>query len=102
MSNKQIVQLDEKLEHEERQSDSSGRKQRHALLLPPPSEPMAVARKFADDRCLYDAIRTLRYWRSGWWRWNTAHWIELDDRTVRSVLYRYTEHAVYLTGDNKI
>jgi hypothetical protein len=35
------------------------------LLLPPPSEPMAVARVFVRD-CLHNGILTLRHWRGGW------------------------------------
>ena len=101
MSGKRIVRLEKKLksEHEGQQSASDGHNQRRALLvLPPPSEPMAVARKFVGDRCLRDGMLTLRHWRSGWWRWQTTHWIEVDDRAVRAVLYGYTEHAVYATG----
>ena len=38
---------------------------------------------------------TLRYWRGGWWFWRNTHWVEVEARTVRSLLYRFTEHAVY-------
>ena len=40
---------------------------------------------------------TLRYWRGGWWVWRTSHWVEVENRTVRSLLYAFTEHAVYVT-----
>jgi putative DNA primase/helicase len=63
-------------------------------LLPPPSQPMAVARTFVDE-CLHSGLLTLRYWRGGWWMWKTTHWIEVEDSAVRSVLYRYTEKAFY-------
>jgi putative DNA primase/helicase len=66
-------------------------------LLPPPSQPMAVARIFAGE-CLHDDILTLRHWRGGWWMWKTTHWIEVEDGAVRSILYRFTENAVYLDG----
>jgi putative DNA primase/helicase len=65
-----------------------------ALLLPPPSEPMVVARVFVRD-CLCNGILTLRHWRGGWWMWKTTHWVEVEDGVVRSILYRFTEHAVY-------
>jgi putative DNA primase/helicase len=65
--------------------------------LPPPSAPMAVARIFVGN-CLHDNILTLRHWRAGWWMWRTTHWVEVDERAVRSILYRFTEHAFYVEG----
>src|SRR5262249_10762776 len=63
-------------------------------LLPPPSQPMAVARIFVRECvCLHSDI-----WRGGWWRWKTTHWAEVEDGAVRSILYRFTENAVYLEG----
>jgi hypothetical protein len=62
------------------------------LLLPPPSQPMAVARVFVRE-CLHDNMLTLRCWRGGWWMWKTTHWVEVEDSAVRSVLYRFTENA---------
>ena len=102
MRSKRIVRFDEKLEpeHAEQQSTNNSRNQTRApLILPPPSEPMAVARRFVGDCCLHDEMLTLRHWRSGWWRWQTTHWIEVDDRSVRSILYQYTEEAIYIIGD---
>ena len=66
------------------------------VLLPPPSVPMAVARIFVAERCIYDDVLTLRHWRGGFWRWQTSHWIELEDRAVRSLLYAFTENACYI------
>ena len=66
-------------------------------ILPPPA-PMAVARVFVKHSLLIDGVPnapTLRYWRGGWWLWRTTHWVEVETRTVRSLLYRFTEHAVY-------
>ena len=82
----QAMQLDESKE-------ASGAVPLH--ILPSPSEPMAVAREFVESRCLFGDHLTLHYWRGGWWTWRTAHWAEVDDRTVMSTLYKYTEHAVY-------
>ena len=64
-------------------------------VLPPPSAPMQVAREFVANYCLRDGVPILRYWRDGWWAWRTSHWCEIDGRTVRSMLYTFTEHAVY-------
>jgi putative DNA primase/helicase len=67
-------------------------------ILPSPSEPMAVAREFIESKCRHDGDLTLRYWRAGWRSWRTSHWIEVDDRTIRSELYQFTENAEYLSG----
>ena len=64
-------------------------------VLPPPSAPMQVAREFVANYCLRDGVPILRYWRDGWWAWRTSHWREIDGRIVRSMLYTFTEHAVY-------
>jgi putative DNA primase/helicase len=69
----------------------------NGLLLPSPSQPMAVARVFV-RQCLHDKILTLRYWRGGWWMWKTTHWVEVHDDSVRSILYRFTENALYQEG----
>jgi putative DNA primase/helicase len=66
-------------------------------VLPPPSQPMAVANIFA-CRCMHKGLHTLRHWRGGWWMWRTTHWIEAEERYVRSILYRFTEHALYREG----
>src|SRR5262249_10957313 len=63
------------------------------LWLPSPSQPMAVARFFV-HHCLHD-IKTLRFWRGGWWMWRTTHWSEVEDRAVRSILWQFTEHASF-------
>jgi putative DNA primase/helicase len=65
-------------------------------ILPAPSNPMAVARQFVEERCLFGQHLTLRYWCAGWWSWKRTHWAEVEERSVRSVLYRYTEDAFYI------
>jgi putative DNA primase/helicase len=66
-------------------------------LLPPPSQPMAVARVFVREcLCPHNDMLTLHHWRGGWWMWKTTHWVEVEDGAVRSVLYRFTENAIYL------
>jgi putative DNA primase/helicase len=70
-----------------------------AQILPPPSMPMAVARVFVAERCLFEGIPTLRHWRGGWWEWKSSHWYEMEDRAMRSTLWKFTEHAVYVAGD---
>jgi putative DNA primase/helicase len=64
------------------------------VLLPPPTEPMQVARQFVDERCTDPpGPLVLRHWRGGWWSWNESRWVEVEVRAVRAELYRYTEHA---------
>jgi putative DNA primase/helicase len=66
-------------------------------ILPPPSQPMQCAREFVAQNCLRDGVPILRYWRDGWWAWRASHWFEIDRRVVRSMLYSFTEHALYQT-----
>jgi putative DNA primase/helicase len=79
----------------DRQTNGNGH---GAVILPPPSSPMPVARHLVDTQFTRDNCLTLRYWRGSWWWWRTAHWTELDDHGVRTMLYRFVEHAVYLNG----
>ena len=67
-------------------------------MLPPPSNPMQVAREFVARHCLHDDGMTLvlRYWRDGWWAWRGSHWRETERRSVMALLYRFTEHALYV------
>jgi putative DNA primase/helicase len=90
---------DQRHEQREQCDHEDERKGERILVLPAPTEPMAVARVFASG-CLVDGELTLRHWRGGWWSWKTMHWIEVDERTVRSILYRFTEHAVFVKKEN--
>ena len=69
------------------------------LELPSPNAPMTVARQFVRRCCQYnngaDQL-TLRFWHGAWWSWRTTHWAEAEERTVRAMLYAFTEDATYL------
>jgi hypothetical protein len=41
-------------------------------LLPPPTEPMAVARLFVDLHGLHEGVLTIRCWSGCWWMWRTS------------------------------
>src|SRR6266516_3050396 len=69
------------------------------VTLPPPQKPMAVARLFVAERYTHNGLLTLRHWHGGWWRWKTSHWCAVEDRSVRSALYEYTESAHYIAND---
>ena len=89
------------LSDDDRAAFRASRKQRKPAqvpptILPPPSMPMRVAREFVTRHCLHhDGTPILRYWRDGWWGWRTSHWRETERRYVISLLYQFTEHAVY-------
>ena len=90
---------EEKRHRERRDGAKAGERPLPPQCLPPPSMPMDVARAFVEKACSSDGLLTLRHWRGGWWVWRTSCWIEAEDRAVRSVLYRFTERAVYIAGD---
>lgn len=71
------------------------------LVLPPPSDPMAVARALVELRYLEPGALTLRNWRGGWWSWARSHWIEHEERAIRKECYAFTEHALYEKPDPK-
>jgi putative DNA primase/helicase len=69
-------------------------------MLPPPTEPMKVARVLDGERYQpADDTPTLRHWRGGWWRWEMTHWAEVEQRAVRAEVYAATEDAFYPDGD---
>jgi putative DNA primase/helicase len=105
----QLVELPQaKDQQEDPQPDEheAQRQQRQPpMVLPPPTAPMAVARQFVEHCCLHngapDAL-TLRYWHGGWWAWQTTHWVEVEERTVRSLAYVFTERAVFIDDKGKV
>jgi hypothetical protein len=65
--------------------------------LPPPNDPMAVARVIAAESFTdSEGDLILRYWRGGWWHWRTTRWTEWELRAVQQAAYEFTEHAIYL------
>ncbi|MFG2962284.1 phage/plasmid primase, P4 family [Streptomyces sp. NPDC048288] len=64
--------------------------------LPPPTHPMAVARRLLPDWQTDDGRMMYRRWRASWMRWNGTCWRELDEAQVRKAMYERLEHAVFL------
>jgi putative DNA primase/helicase len=97
MNRDQMIQVVRRKVEEDSQSwESRGHQNPSSRVLPPPSMPMAVARVFAADCCMHHSgLLTLRYWRGGWWRWCGSHWQGRHDRDIRSLLYAFTEEALY-------
>src|SRR5262249_1213628 len=92
MSVEEIARLAEQMGGKKNRDRNAGGEQ---LILQPPSMPMLVARQFLSSSCMFEAIPTLRYWRGGWWLWRTSSWQEIEERALRSLLYKFTEHAIY-------
>jgi putative DNA primase/helicase len=85
-----------RLAEEMRSNKNKERGNGDLTVLPPPSEPMAVARLFVELHCQHKHMLTVRCWNGSWWTWRTTHWSEVHERTVRSLLYHFTERALYL------
>ena len=65
---------------------------------PSPNDPMSVARRYMKEYT-QGGLPLLRRWRGTWMRWETTHWAEADDATVKSELYKALEHATWLGLD---
>ena len=72
-----------------------------AIILPPPTKPMNVARVVEKTISTDDGLLKLRHWRGSWWSWQTSHWTEAEDDYVKSLLYRFTENALYCNDEGK-
>ncbi|SBW20445.1 hypothetical protein FDG2_1694 [Candidatus Protofrankia californiensis] len=68
--------------------------------FPPPTNPMRVARRILPT-WTFQGQSTLRSWRGSWMRWERTHWSEVDDREVRSGLYRRLEEASFVFVTSK-
>ena len=99
MDDKQITATITRLRNRAEQTTNKAMPAGADKILPSPKDPSAVARQFLDDHFTHDGMPTLRHWRSGWWVWRTTHWREVENSAIRSRLYAYTEHAVYLTKE---
>lgn len=69
--------------------------------LPPPSEPMAVARMLVQAVYKHGGRLVLRRYRGRWWQWVTTCWREIDEAKVRERCYAYTEHATWTSITKK-
>ncbi len=68
--------------------------------LPPPSDPMAVARVLLEDYT-HDEAGTLLHWRGGWLRWDFSCWVEIEQAELRSDVYKRLDGATYLDTSTK-
>src|SRR5215831_17803041 len=63
-----------------------------ALILSP-SDPMPTARAFVRARHSLGDVRTLHYWRGGFYAWTGSRYADLDVETVRAELWNFLEAA---------
>ncbi|MCK1819477.1 phage/plasmid primase, P4 family [Streptomyces sp. XM83C] len=63
--------------------------------LPPPSNPLAVARRLLPDWQTKDGRLVCRRWRGSWMRWTGTCWREMDDAQMRAHMYTRLEHATF-------
>lgn len=59
-----------------------------------PSEPMKVARQFAE--LLTIGRGPILFWRNRWFFWRGPNWEPISDRHVRNSLYLHLEHAFHM------
>jgi putative DNA primase/helicase len=64
--------------------------------LPPPSNPLAVARRLLPDWQGEDGKLVFRRWRASWMRWTGTCWREIDEAQIRKAMYERLEHVVFL------
>lgn len=69
--------------------------------LPPPDAPLRVARTLAKRYPRTDGVMHRAFWRDDAYEWTGAHWSVLPPSTVRTEVYRATEHATWTTTDGK-
>ena len=67
------------------------------LVVPPPSNPMAVARRFVEALYMLPGGRLiLRTHRGDFFAWTGTHYGEITRADVHARAYAFVEHAVYL------
>ena len=69
-------------------------------LLPVLQVPMAVARMLSLSAAHMTDTHA-QILAGGWWQWQRSRWCEFEDRAVRSLLYAFTECALY-DGDKEL
>jgi putative DNA primase/helicase len=84
-----------------RRGPASAPSSKVALLVPPPSHPMAVARDLVKRLYTLPAGQYLRQHRGDFFFWSGTQWDELQARDLRSRCYALLEDAVYEDEDTK-
>lgn len=66
------------------------------ILLPKPSDPMAVARLLVARWPATDSVSHVAWWRGDFYEFTGTHWSVVEDSMIHQKLYAATEHAVWL------
>lgn len=74
----------------------------HRRIVPPPSIPTAVARKFIEAMYMTVNGPRLRHHRGVPHIWNGRNWPEVAPRDLRSIAYQYLEKAEYVDKDGDL
>jgi len=82
--------------HDPSRAESSDR-----VILPPPGQPLAVARELADRLPATDGERHLAWWRGDFYRWAGAHWEVEEVTDIEHWLYAETGDAIWLAPAKK-
>lgn len=72
-----------------------------ADILPPPGQPLQVARELIKLLPASGGIPHTAWWRDDFYRWTGAHWEVQETPEIERWLYRQTGDAVYLTPAKK-
>ena len=66
------------------------------VVIPAPSDPMAVARRLLSERYqAHDGTLLLRHHRGDFFARELTHWAEAEERRVRADLYEFLEQATF-------
>ena len=71
-------------------------------MLPPPTLPMQVARDLVDQYFRSAGVRTLVYWRGGWWSWRQQRWALVERDAVSKAVYHFTEQAFCISDKGEL
>jgi putative DNA primase/helicase len=89
----------QKQQHRQQTGSGSGSSPPLSMLLPPPTNPMLVARELVARHWTEDGAPCLVHWSGLWWQYIGTHWTPVHENMVRATLYRFCEDASYVTPD---
>lgn len=72
-----------------------------STVLPPPGQPVQVARELIKNMPATDGAPHWSWWREDFYRWAGAHWEAVEPAVIRQWLYRQTADASYFTPAKK-
>jgi putative DNA primase/helicase len=71
------------------------------IVLPPPGQPVQVARELIKGMPASDGAPHWSWWREDFYRWAGAHWEAVEPAVIRQWLYRQTADASYFMPAKK-